>query len=144
MSLKRIVIAVLLAAAVTAVAASAQESGDLLFQKTLAGPQEVIQRTALLALPAPPAGPALQQAFVNAAIDWLVRHGYLTTGQAQSFGAQVTISGSCITITYHVPGGPDIVIVLPNGPFLPADYPYPNRLMTVVVVRAVQDISNGF
>jgi len=56
----------------------------------------------------------------------------------------VTNSGSCITITYHVPGGPDIVIVLPNGPFLPADYPYPNRLMTVVVVRAVQDISNGF
>ena len=76
---------------------------------------------------------------VDAATNWLVSHGYLTSADAQGSGPQVTFSGSSIIIVFHVPGGPDVVIVLPNGPFLPI--PYLNRLMSVVVVR---DISNGF
>jgi len=138
MSLKRIAIAFLLAAC-TAVAVSAQEPGDLFFQKTLVGSKELVQRTAMLTFAAPPSSQTVQQAAVEAAINWQVSHGYLTSTDAQGIGPQVTISGSSITIVFHVPGGPDVVIVLSNGPFLPT--PYPNRLMSVVVVR---DISNGF
>lgn len=128
MSLKRILIALLLAVT-AATAASAQEPGDLLFFKSVAGNREFLQRTAVLNYPA-------GQAAVEAAIQWQVRHGYLTDVDLQNTAPDVSVSGSSITITFHVVGGPDVVIILSNGPFLPTNTL--NRLMTVVVVRPVQ------
>src|SRR5206468_4100652 len=104
--------------ACTAVAVSAQEPGDLFFQKTLVGSKELIQRTTVLTFAAPPPSQTVQQATVDAATNWLVSHGYLTSADAQGSGPKVTFSGSSIIIVFHVPGGPDVVIVLPNGPFL--------------------------
>lgn len=146
MSFQRLVIVFVLAVMGTA-AASAQEPGDLWFHKTIAGSSEFIQRAAVLALPGPQSGSAAKAApgsvdtslAVEAAMQWQVEHGYLTEIDLQDVGPVVTVSGSGITITFHSPGGPDIVIVLSNGPFLPTDLPH--RLMTVTVVRPV---SNGF
>lgn len=135
--------------------ASAQGHGDLSFHRTVAGPTEFIQRTVVLPVPAPPppgsqTGPSLMtadagvqlsradQLAVEAAIQWMGQHGYLFD---EVPGWDVTVSGNGITITIKVAGGPDIVIILSNGPFLPVDIPH--RLMTVNVVRPVQ-IYNGF
>jgi hypothetical protein len=148
MSFKSTVIALALTV-FGAAAAFAQSSGDLSFHRTVAGPSEFIQRTAVLPLPTSPAssfkaGPSAvpTNVAVEAALQWLVQHGYLTQADLQSAGPSVTVSGTGITITFHVPGGPDAVIVLSNGPFLPTDIPH--RLMSVIVVRPVVDISNGF
>jgi hypothetical protein len=146
MPLKRIVPALLLFLLGT-VAASAQEPGDLWFHRTAAGSSELIQRAAVLDLSAAGSGAAAKAApgavdidlIVEAAVQWQVAHGYLTDADLLDAGPEVTISGSGITITFHVPGGPDITIVLPNGPFLPRDVQ--QRLMAVTVVRPV---STGF
>lgn len=151
--LKRLALALTLFA--LASGASAQTSGDLSFHRTVAGPTELIQRTVVLPVPPPPppgslTGPSLvtaaagvqlslaDQLAVEAAIQWMVQHGYLVEDTP---GWDVSISGNGITITIKVVGGPDIVIILSNGPFLPVDVPH--RLMTVTVVRPVQ-IYNGF
>jgi len=131
MSVKHIVIAIAFVLLLP-VAASAQP-GAVSYHRIVVGQIEFIQQTAWLQ-------GSSSNAAVEAAIQWMVQHSYLTDGQVQSFGPDVTVSGSCITIAFHVPGGPDIVIVLPNGPFLPTEGP-PQRLMAITVVRA---ISNGF
>jgi hypothetical protein len=152
--LKRLALALTLFALASGV--SAQEPGDLSFHKTVAGPTEYIQRTVVLPVPAPPppgssqSGPSLatapaavqlslaNQLAVEAALQWMVQHGYLFEDTP---GWNVSISGNGITITIQGTGGPDIVIILSNGPFLPVDIPH--RLMTVIVARPVQ-IYNGF
>ena len=138
--------------------AFAQGPGDLSYHKTVAGPTEFIQRTVVLPVPAPPPGsttgaplvtapvvvqPAVaNQLAVEAALLWMVRHGYLLD-DAGTPAYDVSISGNGITLTINVPGGGDIVIILSNGPFLPMDIPH--RLMTVTVARPIQlQISNGF
>jgi protein-disulfide isomerase len=132
MSVKRIVLALLFATFAAVASASAQEVGDLSYLKTIAGSKEFIQRTSVLNFPA-------GQAAVEAAIQWQVRHGYLTDIDVQNIGPVVSVSGSSTTIAFRVPGGPDVIIILSNGPFLPTELPH--RLMTVNVIRA---ISNGF
>jgi len=135
MPVKRFVIAlVLVLAALGAAGASAQVPGDLSYLKTYAGTHELITRTLLVP------GPLPGNLAVQAAEQKLVQLGYLTAADAQNFGPDVSITSSGITITYHVPGGPDIVVVLPNGPFLPIPTPA-QRVMSIIVVR---DISNGF
>ena len=141
MQLKRIVLVLLLFILATA-AASAQEPGDLWFHRTVAGSSELIQRAAMLDLSAARSGAAAKAApgaidielIVEAAVQWQVEHGYLTEADLLDIGPEVSNSGSSITITFHVPGGPDITIVLP-GPFLPRDVQ--QRLMAVTVVRPV-------
>jgi len=140
---KRIVLTLLLLIS-GALAAAAQEPGDLWFHRTTAGSLEVIQRAAFLDLSAgrsaAKAAPGAidTQLLVEAAVQWQVEHGYLTEADLLDIGPEVTVSGSSITITFHVPGGPDITIVLP-GPFLPRTVQ--QRLMAVTVVRP---ITNGF
>lgn len=151
--LKRFALALTLFA--LASGASAQGHGDLSFHRTVAGPTEFIQRTIVLPVPPPPppgsqSGPTLatagagvqlslaDQLAVEASLQWMVQHGYLVEDIP---GWDVSISGNGITITINVVGGPDIVIILSNGPFLPIDIHH--RLMTVNVVRPVR-IYNGF
>ena len=141
MPLQRIVLVLLLFILGT-VAVSAQEPGDLWFHRTVAGSSELIQRVAMLDLSAARSGAAAKAApgaidielLVEAAVQWQVEHGYLTEADLLDFGPEVSNSGSSITITFHVPGGPDITIVLP-GPFLPRTVQ--QRLMAVTVVRPV-------
>ncbi|HSK80018.1 MAG TPA: hypothetical protein VLQ45_26430 [Thermoanaerobaculia bacterium] len=153
--LKRLALALTLFA--LASGASAQEPGDLSFHKSVAGPTEYIQRTVVLPVPAPPppgsslSGPSLvtapaavqlslaDQLAVEASLQWMAQHGYLFDVNVPIY--DVSISGNGITITIHVAGGGDIVIILSNGPFLPVDIPH--RLMTVIVARPIQ-IYNGF
>ena len=152
--LKRFALALTLFA--LASGASAQASGDLSYHRTVAGGTEYIQRTVVLPVPPPPppssqTGPSLvtaaagvqlslaDQLAVEAAIQWMVQHGYLF--EDLPGGWDVSISGNGITITINVVGGPDIVIVTSNGPFLPVDIPH--RLMTVLIARPVR-IYNGF
>lgn len=151
--LKRFALALVLTG--FASAAFAQSPSDLSFHRTVAGPIEVIQRTVVLTVPAPPPPGSSQgaslvtaplaaqlsladQLAVEAAIDWMVGHGYLTDVNTPLF--DVTISGNSITITTSGPGG--VVIVLGNGPFLPTEIPH--RVMAVTVFRPIQQISNGF
>lgn len=151
--LKRFALALTLFA--LASGAFAQEPGDLSYHKTVAGPTEYIQRTVVLPVPPPPPGSSLSgpslvtapatvqlsvadQIAVDAAVQWMVQHGYLFEEPA---GFDVSISGNGITIVIHVAGGGDIVIVLSNGPFQPVDIPH--RLMTVLVARPIQ-LYNGF
>lgn len=130
MSLKPVAIALVLAA-LGAAGASAQ--GGLPYSKTIVGNLEFIQRGVLVPGPLPSSNLA-----VEAAKQQLVQLGYLTENDVQSF-ADVTFSSSGITITFHVPGGPDVTVVLSNGPIYPP--PNPQRFMAVTVVRP---ISNGF
>ena len=152
--LKRFALALTLFA--LASGASAQEPGDLSFHKTVAGPTEYIQRAVVLPVPPPPppgsslSGPSLvtapaavqlslaDQLAVEASLQWMVQHGYLFE---EIPGYDVSISGNGITITIHVAGGGDIVIILSNGPFQPVNVSH--RLMTVLVARPIQ-IYNGF
>jgi hypothetical protein len=132
MSVKPLVL-ILALALLGPVTASAQGPGDLSFFRTRVGPSELIQRTTLV--------PALEgNLAVEAALEWQVEHGYLTQSDLMNVGAQVSVSGSSITIGFHVPGGPDVVIVLSNGPFFPTELPQ-QQLMSVTVIRS---ISNGF
>jgi len=133
MSLKPVVIALALAA-LGAAGASAQGTGGPPYSKTIVGNLEFIQRGVLVPGPLPSSNLA-----VEAAIQQLVQLGYLTEFDAQNTNPDVTFSSSGITITFHVPGGPDITTVLSNGPFLPP--PNLQRYMAVIVVRP---ISNGF
>jgi hypothetical protein len=140
MPLRRIILVLLLFLLGTA--ASAQEPGDLWFRRTVTGSTELIQRAAVLNVSTARSGAAAKAApgaidvelIVEAAVQWQVEHGYLTEADLLDIGPEVTNSGSSINITFHVPGGPDITIVLP-GPFLPRDVQ--QRLMAVTVVRPV-------
>lgn len=151
---KRLALALTLFA--LASSAFAQGPGDLSFHRTVAGSTEFIQRTVVLPVPGPPPPPGsttgsplvaapvvvqpavANQLAVEAAIQWLGQHGYLFD---EVPGYDVSVSGNGITITINVAGGPDIVIILSNGPFLPVDIPH--RLMTVNVARPIH-IYNGF
>lgn len=132
-----------LAIAGAASAVSAQEADTLLLHKRPIGDRMVNQMAVMLPLPptppeapAPPSSSIYDQVAVEAALQWMVEHGYLF--QVPTAGVGVTVAGNAITVTWTGPGI-HIVIVLPNGPFLPK--PWPNRLMTATVIH---EISNGF
>lgn len=124
---------------------SAQQAETLMFHKRPVGNGTwgVHQLAVMLPLPptpaenpAPPSSSTYDQVAVEVALQWMVEHSYLD--QVPTAGVDVTVAGSSTTVTWTGPGI-HIVIVLPNGPFLPK--PWPNRLMTATVVL---DISNGF
>ena len=84
---------------------------------------------------------APQQAAISAALQVQVQHGYPLPSDGSAVEVSVTSSG--IMITYHVPGGPDVTIVLSNGPI----FTKPEKTVWVTNVfigRQLLDVSNGF
>jgi hypothetical protein len=129
-------------AAVAGAQSSPPPSQDLLLHQRSFLDQDVTQVAALLALPAPPPGGYTQEQFlqvrVDAAVQYFIQHGYLTSGQ--NFGVHLTTGENGVHSLVIDGPGIHVVIVLPCGPFLP-DRTVNQQLMTAVVVR---QISNGF
>jgi hypothetical protein len=149
MSFKSTVIALALTAFGTA-AAFAQEPGDLFFYKVNSGGVEFIQRAHVLPIPLPPPAPVQglkavapgaipTNLIVEAALDWQVRHGYLTDADLQNVTPVVTVSSSGVTMTIHTPGGGNITIQVGPGPIYSTDFAH--RLMSIIVVRPIQNLN---
>jgi hypothetical protein len=93
----------------------------------------------VLAPQSPPPSTA-QQTAILAALQLQAQHGYAFV---ESQPVEVSISSNGISITYHAVGGPDVTIVLSNGPI----FTKPDKttwVMNVLVSRQLLDISNGF
>ena len=91
--------------------------------------------------PQSPAPSAAQQTAILAALQWQFQHGYPLAADAQP--VEVSIGSNGISITYHAAGGPDVTIVLSNGPI----FTKPDKttwVMNILVSRQILDISNGF
>ncbi len=129
-----------------AAAASAQETDDLQFNKRPFHSKEAIQAQAVLHLP--PAGPTLSEAdrrahyknvAVQAALDWMVRHGHFDFHDAaHSIKVYETSQGYVMVI--HFGGGGNAVIFLGPGPFLPGPEPEIERLDTLMSVTLLLDL----
>jgi len=90
--------------------------------------------------PQSPAPSTAQHAAIVAALQWQVQHGY---AYVDSQPVEVSIGSNGISITYHAAGGPDVTIVLSNGPI----FTKPDRttwVMNILVSHQLLDISNGF
>lgn len=127
-------------------AASAQTvppAYDFHFHKSVFQNREVIQTASKLFLPAPPANgwataAELRAVQVDAALDWLVAHGYLFDTQP-AVSLQTDANGNhSLVIT-----GPGfhISVAIP-GPFLPQQR---EQLLTATIIRNLPpQINNGF
>lgn len=116
---------------------------DFHFHKSVFHDKEAIQTASRLFLPVPPEGWATEaefrQARVQAAEDWMVRHGYLFENALVTIDLFTDENGNdSLVITGP---GIHIVILLPTGPFFPR---VREQLMTATIVRLVPQISNGF
>jgi hypothetical protein len=93
----------------------------------------------VLAPQSPPPSTA-QQAAIVGALQWQFQHGYpLADAQV----VEVSVGSNGISITYHAAGGPDVTIVLSNGPI----FTKPDKtvwMTNVLVSHQLLDISNGF
>jgi hypothetical protein len=91
--------------------------------------------------PQSPAPSAAQHAAIVAALQWQFQHGYPFDVNSQP--VEVSIGSNGISITYHAAGGPDVTIVLSNGPI----FTKPDKTVwatNVLVTHQFLDISNGF
>jgi hypothetical protein len=82
-----------------------------------------------------------QQAAILAALQLQALHGYPVAPDSPM--VEVSISSNGISITYHAVGGPDVTIVLSNGPI----FTKPDKtvwMTNVLVSHQLLDISNGF
>ena len=132
----------LLALSAVASAQPAPASDDFLFHKSVFQGREAVQAASRLFL-MPPAGgwpsdAELRQATVQAAEDWMVRHGYLLEGNPGIDLVTDENGNDSLVITGP---GIHIVIFLPVGPFLPH---LSERLMTATIIRNIPQIYNGF
>lgn len=129
--------------ALAGVAAAQPPAADFHFHKSVFQDKEAIQAASMLFLPVPPEGWAteaeVRQARVQAAEDWMVRHGYLFENSPATVGLFTDENGNdSLVITAP---GIHIVILLPVGPFFPR---LREQLMTVTIIRSLPQISNGF
>jgi hypothetical protein len=128
-----------------AAVAPAQEPDDLQLNKRSFQDKEAIQAQAVLRLPAARpelAGPDrrahYQHVAVQAALDWMVRHGYLFHDDSHSIEVYNTSQGLVMVI--HFAGGGNAVIYLGPGPFLPRPEPEVERLDTLMTVTILRDL----
>lgn len=130
----------LLALAAVASAQPTPASDDLLFHKSVLHGRQVVQTASRLFLPAPSGGWAseaeFRQASVQAAQSWMVSQGYLLEGNPVGVDLVTDENGNDSLVIAG--SGIHMVIILPNGPFLPH---LDQRLLTATTVLS---ISNGF
>jgi hypothetical protein len=115
-------------------------AADFHFHKSVFHDKEAIQAASMLFLPVPPEGWATEaefrQARVQAAEDWMARHGYLFENTPATVGLFTDENGNdSLVITAP---GIHIVILQPVGPFHPR---VREQLMTATIIR---QIYNGF
>lgn len=133
----------LFALAAGAAAQPAISADDFHFHKSVFHNKEAIQASSRLFLPVPPEGWAseaeFRQARVQAAQDWMARHGYLFEGMQASVDFFTDENGNdSLVITGP---GIHIVILLPSGPFFPHQR---EQLMAATIIRLAAEIYNGF
>jgi hypothetical protein len=83
-----------------------------------------------------------QQAAITAALQVQAQHGYALPTDGSP--VEVSVSSAGISITYHSAGGPDVTIVLSNGPIFTKPDNKTVWVTNVFISRQLLEISNGF
>lgn len=127
---------------VTAASAQPPAHTSLLHHHRLFHGREVHQVAVLLTLQPPAEGwstsEELRDAQVQAAVDWMISHGYFTDDPTVTIDFVSGPDGNSLVIDGP---GIHIVIHLPSGPFNPTQR---EQLMAATAIRILPQVSNGF